>query len=277
MNNTKIHHYKIHNDKVCGKRIILLSDIHYYTKEEAKTLNIIYDKLKTLKFNYICLSGDILDRAYTYDNVLLINWFIKISKLAPVIIALGNHDLLYKKPNIPGCDEVFWKKVAKLDNVFLLRNNSICIDNINFIGIEMNQDYYYTHYEPDEPLIKHINNCFDNVDSNFYNVILYHSPIVISKNEVLNKIKISKNLDLILCGHTHGGITPEFLKPILRGRGIISPQSTFLFKYAYGHFKVNKTDIIVSSGVTKASFYNKFHALNPLFSKEITVIDFIEE
>ena len=70
-----------------------------------------------------------------------------------------------------------------------------------------------------------------------------------------------------------GLITPEILKPILKTIGIISPLRQLFFKNAYGHVIHDKTNIIISSGVTKASHKNKFRKLDPFFAREITIID----
>ena len=44
-------------------------------------------------------------------------------------------------------------------------------------------------------------------------------------------------------------------------------------KNAYGHIEMKKTDVIISSGITTASNCNTFSFVDPLFMREITIID----
>ena len=81
------------------------------------------------------------------------------------------------------------------------------------------------------------------------------------------------NLNLVLCGHTHGGITPKIFRPILKNRGLISPRKSILPKISYGHIKINKTDIIITSGITVVSHINPFRILKNFFASEIVEIN----
>jgi predicted MPP superfamily phosphohydrolase len=89
-----------------------------------------------------------------------------------------------------------------------------------------------------------------------------------------SKIKASKlyeTSDLILCGHTHAGLTPRWFI-LLTGRCFITPHRRLFPKNSYGYLKENKT--IVSAGITKLSHFNPFRYFNFLYSGEIVVIDF---
>ena len=72
----------------------------------------------------------------------------------------------------------------------------------------------------------------------------------------------------------HGGITPNFLKKILKGRGIISPRRKLFEKNCYGLNKINNTNFLISSGITVASHLNSFKFLDFFFSSEVSVINF---
>lgn len=273
MSKIKKHFYNIETKKINKTKIVLLSDIHYYNKEDYFKLEMIYNSLKEIKPDYITIAGDLLDNAYISDTNVIYSWLKDISLLATVIISIGNHDLLVKEDFEAGFDKKLFDKIDALDNVYVLNDKSLLIDNINFLGITLPASYYYETHEPKDYLINYINNVFPKIDKDNYNILLCHSPLRICNKEVLNSINIKNNLDLILCGHTHGGITPEFLKPILKNIGLISPFRRLFFKNAYGKLKIDNTNIIISSGITKASHRNRFHTLDNFFAREITIIE----
>lgn len=273
MDKVKKYYFEVENKKVSNKRIILLSDIHYYNEKEYFKLTAIYEHITKLKPDYILIAGDLLDEAFVSDLDKLFSWFQQISKLAPVYISIGNHDLLIKEDFEAGFNKDFFLRLGKIDNVHVL-DDTVDIDNeFCFYGLTMPAEYFYIKKEPKVDIINHMNNTFPTADSSKLNILLCHTPLVISEKDVLKQIKIKENLDLIACGHTHGGITPGFLRPLLKGIGIISPLRKLFFKNAYGQKKTNNINIIISSGVTKAGHRNRFHKLNPFFASEITVID----
>ena len=106
--------------------------------------------------------------------------------------------------------------------------------------------------------------------SSGYNIMLIHSPYNIDSIEIA---KCHKNLNLVLSGHMHGGLTFGFLKKLLKGRGLVTPQKGILKKYCYGKHKIDNTDVIISSGITKLSKSHKIGILGFLYKSEITVID----
>jgi hypothetical protein len=64
------------------------------------------------------------------------------------------------------------------------------------------------------------------------------------------------------------------MRKIMRGRGIFSPNSGKKFpKNSYGFVKRENTDIIISSGITKASHTNTFRFLDGLFDRELTFVE----
>ena len=136
------------------------------------------------------------------------------------------------------------------------------IDNINFIGFTAPIKYYY-----DDKNIKDFNNLLDGLktENNKYNILLCHSPITISKNDILK----NRNIDLILCGHTHGGAVFEFLRPVLKNNGLISPNNELFPKNVYGQLRINNTDIIITSGLK----VTPFKLINKLFPLEIVKIN----
>ncbi len=126
----------------------------------------------------------------------------------PIYMVLGNHEERLKK-------DIDYK------NVVVLNNKNIIIDNINLIGINSSG--------------KSINKLIDN---NYYNILLVHKPN--------NYFKY--NVDLVLCGHTHG---------------------SKLNKYSKGLYEKNNTKMIVNSGISSTTLHIRFS------KSSIVLIDFI--
>ena len=243
-----------------NKRICLISDLHYLNKKDIKRLELILDNIKNINPDYICVSGDITDKSKIYDEHVLINWLKELSKISKVIISIGNHEFYVDKhKKIFILNYKLLERISKINNLYLLNNKNVVIENINFIGLTLPIEFY------NKPKLD-VNNLIDRfkIDNKNYNILLCHSPINICTNNYLK----NQNIDLILCGHMHGGVVPRFLRPIFKTRGIISPKKKLFPKYAYGNIKIGNTNIIITSG-TKVLPSNK---LTKLFKSEVVII-----
>lgn len=234
-------------DDKLNKNIVLISDIHYQDKKDIKVLNNLLETIKKLKPDYICIPGDITDKTFIKDEKEYINWFKKLSKISKVIISLGNHEFYIKKyRKIYGLNKELLEKITNIENIYLLDNKNIIIDNINFIGLTIPMKYYKE--------IKHNDfyKCLINLKTNkkYYNILLCHSPMNICDKEILK----NRNIDLILCGHMHGGIVPKCMRKIFKHNGLISPNKKLFPKYAYGNLKIGNKNIIISSGIKVIPF-----------------------
>lgn len=256
-----------------NKKIVVISDIHYYNNKDMKKLNKVLKKIEFIKPDFICIPGDLIDEAKIYDKEVLINWLTNLGKICKVIISVGNHELFMTKKHIPTFNTGLIEQIKQIDNVKYLDNEVYSNSGINFIGITLPFEYYYKLGENQEYFINFFNEKFNRID-NKYNILLCHSPICIANKEVLKKLKIGSRLDLVLSGHMHGGVTPNFLKRILKGRGFISPRRKIFEKNCYGLNKINNTNFVISSGITVASHLNSFKFLDIFFSSEVSVINF---
>ncbi len=277
MSNIKKMFYCVENEKF-NKRIILLSDIHYYNHREKLYLDKVLIKLKKMEYDYLCISGDLLDYSRVTDQELLLEWLSELGKLSKVIISLGNHDLTNdRKKHIYDFDQDLFDKIRQISNVIVLDNEIYVDGNIRFIGLTLPIDFYYQYKENEIYFMRYVNNIFPKSFDNKYNILLCHSPKSLTNVKTYNMTKLMRNIQLVLCGHMHAGITPVWLRKILKGRGLIGPFKQLFPKNAYGHLELNNTNIIISSGITTASNCNRFSFLDPLFAREITVIDLMKK
>ena len=253
----KILNKKYNIDNKLNKKIILISDIHYNDCTDLNRLNYVLKEIKKHKPDYICIPGDITDKANIEDEKEFIEWLKKISKITKVIISLGNHEFyVNKNKDIYFLNKELIKKIKNINNLYLLDNDNVVIDNINFMGITIKDS-------------KKSKLCYEELNKlktykKYYNILLCHNPLNICDKKILK----DKNINLILCGHMHGGVLPNFLRKLFKNRGLISPTKGLFPKYAYGYLKIENSNIIISSGIRVLPF----KLLNKLFRMEIVKI-----
>lgn len=250
------------------KKICLIADIHFSYKFNTKIFQKIIDNIKINKPDYICIVGDIID--YTEienkDNINELYNFIKeLDKIAKVIVTLGNHDITtlecdktskykhkYKYP------ESLVKNIKKIKGVILLSNNTYEDGNIRFIGYEQSFEATYDKAIGYDLALKEINTLLTSIDDKKYNILLAHNPLCFTINDMYKKIKNFKKINIILSGHTHNGMLPNFIKT---NNLLISPRKKWFIKDGRGHMIKDGVDIIVTGGITKLSERAKIFSL----------------
>jgi len=250
-----------------NKKIVLLTDIHYHSKKDVNYLNKVLDKIKKIDCDYICLSGDNLDQAKVSEEDEFINFLIRLSKIALVLVGIGNHDITIKHEYYKNVK--LFDKIKSIDNLIVLDNEYYIDSEIVFHGVTLPTKFYYVDGENDNCFSKYVNKTNIKPFSDKYNILLMHTPISISRNSYLKDNKF----DLVLCGHVHGGLLPNFLKKLFKGRGLINPQKELFAKNSYGIVKKYNSNIIISSGITKLSSVNPMFILKFLYAGEISVIN----
>ncbi|MBR1717683.1 MAG: metallophosphoesterase [Bacilli bacterium] len=270
-----------------NKKICLITDLHYAKEYDLSILKKILDSVSLNKPNFICLSGDIIDYAdMIYDSSIdILKDFIKdLSKLAPVIVSLGNHDIsniknmplknIKEYPNIFDVNAWFMD-LNKLENVYFLNNKNLVRGDICFIGF--NPDFEYYKKEDNKLFIKELDSKIK-MNKKYYNILLCHSPINVFNPLTLKYSKEIKKVNLILSGHMHNGLILRCFDH--KGCwGLISPLKKPLPKYARNRatkiIDGKKIDLIVSGGIVKFSSVNPKYVqrLNHLFKPSITYIN----
>ena len=222
--------------------LILIILIYLYGSYNARTINIKEIDIKSLRINknyQILFISDV--HLGTNNKKHLIKIIKNIKKLnfdflliggdlidsssfnfkdlnilkdinKPIYFVCGNHEY-YLKDN--------QNKISQLSsfNIKHLKNSRIEIDGINIIGIDDNQT--------ESSKINFANKLHDN---NLFNLFICHKPDIWQKLNCKNY--------LMLSGHTHNGqIFPFNLIVKLK------------FKYIYGLYNKNNTNLYVSSGV----------------------------
>ncbi len=267
--------YKINN---IGKRICLISDIHYSINYNLNIFDEIIDNIKNYNVDYICIPGDLVDDvSILYESPEnLINFIKKLAKVAPTIISKGNHDetnFLNNKRSYLTKEE-FFLNLNTIENVYYLDNKTLIRDNITFTSFNLSYGYYNNYNENYEIFKKEMNKNIKRINPLKYNILLCHTPIHIFKNDedIINKF------DLILSGHMHNGLVFDFFDK-KGNRGLVGPFETFFPKNARGKItkKIDEKEknLIITGGVIK--FANNspkiFHKFNKLYPISIDYID----
>src|SRR5574344_515603 len=178
--------YTITTDKIPadfdGFKIVQISDLH--DKNFGKNQLELIDKIKDQKPDIIVLTGDIVDKD-NKDPEPIRNLIAGITQIAPVYFVTGNHEL--DMSSVEQFSEM--KEDFKTYGVTDLNDSAVAIrkgsSKIMLYGLQ------YRMYD--------MESYIENPDTNTFNILLNHS------SENFSKIK-GKGYDLVLSGHTHGGI-----------------------------------------------------------------------
>lgn len=265
--------YKLKNKKNINIKIAHISDIHFSHDYKIKRLKIIKDRIIKMKPDYICITGDLID---IYDVIYDSNfneftsWLKEISEIAKTIISIGNHE--YIKLTETGntkTNDISWLKKLETKKLIVLDNETYN-EKITFIGYNPDFDYYYKNKENNSQIYnKQIKKLIEQSKTE-YIILLIHTPTLLVNQDNYKKVENFKNVDLVLSGHTHGGLIPSFIPGNF---GIISPHRKLFPKKVRGKIKLETNNIIISSGVMKLSRKSKLTYLNDIYGTNINEIN----
>lgn len=222
-------YFQYENEKIpeCfhGLKILHISDLH--NKNFGKGQKNLLEKTKKIQPDFIVITGDFFDgRLSNFDPCLA--YLSEAVKIAPVYFTSGNHEEKTKKY------PVLLKKIKEM-GVHCLLNQSerIRIDgeSIIFAGLrDVSKGRGYSDK------LKKI------VWPGKFHLLLSHRPECFP-------IYVKNGIDLVLCGHAHGG---QFRFPFIGG--IFAPNQGIFPKYTSGQHRMGNTTMIVSRGLGKSIF-----------------------
>lgn len=262
-------------ESLVDSKIVLISDIHYHDAKMKKFLNKIINQVKLVNPNYICIPGDFIDQRTIEDKEIFLEFLRMLGLISPVLISIGNHDVKNKKEKHERRNKKLFSDIEELPNVYLLDNTSWVDGNLCFTGLTLPWYSYQEKHDSYKKTLATLNKYYEKGlgKRNKYHIVLSHSPLNLIHPEVITH-KFYKDADLILSGHTHGGLAPKLFLKIFK-RGITTPKRHLFPKYVYGYIKEKKT--IISSGITKLSHVNPFRHLNFIYPGEMVIITLKKE
>ncbi len=231
--NLEVVSYNIASNKIPFEfnnyKIVQISDYHNDSSKRLRE-NLI-NKIKDVKPDIIVITGDLIDSRKT--NIGLVEELIKnINDVAQIYFVTGNHEA-----RISDYDKLY--NLLEKYGVIVLENETYVIkrgdSKINIIGINDPQNSSEIYVDDSEIIKKQLE--ISKYDNENFSILLSHRPEVFS-------VYVDNNIDLVLCGHAHGG---QFRIPFVGG--FVAPNQGFFPKYTSGLFKEDNTNMIVSRGI----------------------------
>lgn len=238
-----------------GKRILFFSDLHIRPQEAAcfpnsfrwRGANVFRDFLKGAVEKYhpdhLFFGGDMM--AYTCNFAECAELFRSLSCPGMKLAVYGNWDLM--RSWLPASR---WQQMLEEQSgLRFLVNDAVCVDGMRIFGLDEVRhgcpEYYPAEFRSD------------------LEIVLVHNPDTVP--QTLNTDML-KGIDLILCGHTHGG---QIRIPLF---GALTCSSCHWKKFEYGLYenRYTGTRLLVSAGMG-VTFIRRRYFCPP----EIVVIDLV--
>ena len=258
-----------------NKNIAICSDMHINKNIPNKKINEVLQTLADIKPTHIVIPGDL----YDVDDSTIFNTPDKVSLFIDKATDIA--DVFYIKGNIEQKSELLPYKLYNNNNPkfhLLCENNNdgkyryIKNNDINIAGIKLPLNFYKLSESERTKIIlfqykKYLEKLSKSCGTKDFNILLCHDPIIIEVINYFEKLSMEKqhesnfNFDLIIAGHNHGGIWPNFMKPLFK---LIQANMDLCYPtYTKGIFEAgHKGKMIVSQGITK--FHSDFGVLQRL-------------
>ena len=238
-NTIAITNYCVNNTKNDAKlKFVVITDLH--NKEYGEKNADLAELVKEQNPDFIAVCGDMVNRGDP-DTTKMKDVLEKLSKIAPTYCCLGNHE----RDNAAKFGTDF-KSETNSTGAVLLDNEYIKFTkNGKSVLIGGMSDYpYYEFYTPDGEVPSRTlwEECAEKAKNNF-TILLHHQPEYIAEDAK------KTDIDLIVCGHTHGG---QIQLPFIGG--VIAPNQGLFPKYDKGEFDLDGTKMIVCAGLSNTVF-----------------------
>jgi predicted MPP superfamily phosphohydrolase len=228
-----------------GFRIVNVSDLQsqYFGRDQADLLG----KVRAAEPDIIVITGDLLDRNHT-DFRAAKAAVAGLVEIAPVYYINGNHEIVLQ-------DEDIWEFYGELEelgmNILFDAVQKINKDGaeISLLGISeytlfmaKESDWLENTAVDGEVIEDQLGDLCAERPEDEFTVLLVHEPQMF-------RYYARADIDLILCGHAHGG---QFRLP--GGQGLFSPGQGVLPRYTQGPFRKGGSTMIVSRGLGNSIF-----------------------
>lgn len=238
-NTIAITNYCVNNTKNDAKlKFVVITDLH--NKEYGEKNADLAELVKEQNPDFIAVCGDMVNRGDP-DTTKMKDVLEKLSKIAPTYCCLGNHE----RDNAAKFGTDF-KSETNSTGAVLLDNEYIKFTkNGKSVLIGGMSDYpYYEFYTPNDDVpSRTLWEEFAEKAKNNFTILLHHQPEYIAEDSK------KTDIDLIVCGHTHGG---QIQLPFIGG--VIAPNQGLFPKYDKGEFDLDGTKMIVCAGLSNTVF-----------------------
>lgn len=224
--------YELTTNKDVGEfKIAMFADSHIGTTFNADEFAKYLKNIEAQNPDIVVVVGDYVDDDTSKEEMIKASKaFGEMKTKHGVYFVSGNHDKGYYGVAHRGFSEQDLTDELQKDGVVVLRDETVLIDNSFYIIGR--KDFSEVKEQRGSRLS--MEELTANLDKNKYLIVLDHQP-----TDYENQAK--SEVDLVLNGHTHGGQLFPFNQV---GKWIKAND------LVYGHEKRNKTDFIVTSGIS---------------------------
>jgi len=167
--------------------IVQISDLHIGGLITKEFMRKLVDKINLINADIVVITGDLVDTKLEFATPAL-DELKNISSKYGTYFIIGNHEYFHGiKPIIDYVNSLGIKTLEN-ENVYIGEEN----EGFYLAGVYDRFGLRYGDFIPD--IKKALENC-----QNSPVVLLAHQP------KYLKDLEDTKNIDLVLCGHTHGG------------------------------------------------------------------------
>lgn len=240
--------------------VILLSDLH--GKSFGRENSRLIAKIEEQTPDVIFLDGDMIDRSADQTDVQeLLRLIERLHEIAPVYFGPGNHELEYMQT-----DASLLTQVAEAGAVVV--NDSYADVTLAGqplrIGGTMGHAFYFGRSEEEFSSSPEYQFLKEFEDTDVPKICLAHMPDTFIFNGAYNLW----NVDLVLSGHTHGGL---IRLPFIGG--LYAPMQGWFPEYDRGYFCLGEhMQMVISAGLSGHGVILRIN--NP---PEVVVIDLVPE
>lgn len=279
---SRIRRLTIYSDKIKkSKKILIYSDLHLGFKDCSNIQEVFeIPELSPSLYDYILIPGDIVHsgKCLEFPSIqeCIIEKLARLTGSTPTYVSLGNHDQ-YERFGFENwaayCEDAAISTFNSLPNMRILDiNRRITTEDLEFSGINNSVYYYLEKHESSKFFLQEYSlrkNKMSFSESNF-SILLTHDPKSIYRISAEQGECLVPNTDLVISGHMHNGLTPNFLQGTLKGRGFLSPDYTLFPDVAYGIKEVGDTIFLVNGAV---SSFVEIPIINKIFGVNCTILN----
>lgn len=242
----KVTHYEIETDRIKkNMKIAVIADMHSH--EYGRDNKRLIDEIRKQQPDLILIPGDMIVSIHTEDYAKSLHFFEEISSVAPIYFSNGNHESCVDIPESKYYDTytAYKQKLQQL-GVHFRNNRTVSIlwggDKIAVSGVDIPLECY--HKGKQVPLPEgYMKQTLGEKPGDRFTILLAHNP-------AFTEEYAAWGADLIVSGHTHGGLIR------IPGVGsLISPQFEFFPKYDAGRFDLGNSTAIISKGLGTHTFH----------------------
>lgn len=234
---TRIEYSCAIDKRLSGFKIVHLSDLHNHRFGESQSKLVF--AVREEKPDIIALTGDMIDRRRT-DIDAAMEFIDKAAEIAPVYFVTGNHEELSRRY------QEFSNRLLS-SGVTVLDSSAANLDHngaaFSLIGIADAVSFGYDSKNDSQAagrLRQTIKALSDK--ATHFKILLTHRPELID-------IYSQCGIDLVICGHAHGG---QARLPFIGG--LLAPGQGMFPKYTSGLYHVKNTAMAVSRGLGNSTF-----------------------